>query len=727
MTALLLGLALSGVRSVPAQPYRWKSVQIVGGGFVDGIVFHPHQRGLRYARTDIGGAYRWDDGRRQWIPLLDWLGLEDVNLMGVESIALDPCDPNRLYLACGMYTNASSPNAAILRSTDRGRTFQRADLPFKMGGNENGRGNGERLAVDPSSNNVLFFGSRNAGLWRSSDFAKSWSQVTGFPSVPSAGVGIVSVLFDPHGDRPSGHAPSRTVYAAVSASSQTNLFRSRDAGVTWMDIPGEPIQYRPTRMVLVSDGNLFITYGSSAGPSRMRDGAVWRLDTRTDRWTDITPDKPDPTNRPFGYAAVSVQTDDPKVLVVSSFYRPGGEEIFRSTDSGATWKPVFHQGGGAYDYSLAPYVSKTPIHWLFDLEIDPNSRDHAIFTTGYGGYETFDLSDVDRGRPTKWQVMSKGIEETVALELVSPSLGEAHLVTGIGDYGGFVHWNLDKPSPEGTCDNPRFGNTTGIACAPLDPKVMVRVGRAAGQSTGGNIGYSLDGGRTWQPPPSTPQPSSGSGRVAISANGKTWIWTPQRSVPYRTDDQGRSWRACSGLAANTRLIADPIDPLKFYGVDLFGGTLFESDDGGRSFSSSALELPGGLPKPGGDRFDNRGGQDKIYATPGREGDLWLAAFDGLYHSPRRGSWTRIDGVERIQAFGFGKAAPSSGDPAIYLCGVVKGVRAIFRSDDFGSDWTRINDDRHQWGLVLQIAGDPRLYGRVYVGTHGRGVLYGDPR
>ena len=34
-----------------AQPYTWKSVQIVGGGFVDGIVFHPTAKGVRYART----------------------------------------------------------------------------------------------------------------------------------------------------------------------------------------------------------------------------------------------------------------------------------------------------------------------------------------------------------------------------------------------------------------------------------------------------------------------------------------------------------------------------------------------------------------------------------------------------------------------------------------------------------------------------------------------------
>jgi photosystem II stability/assembly factor-like uncharacterized protein len=99
----------------------------------------------------------------------------------------------------------------------------------------------------------------------------------------------------------------------------------------------------------------------------------------------------------------------------------------------------------------------------------------------------------------------------------------------------------------------------------------------------------------------------------------------------------------------------------------------------------------------------------------------------LYRSTDGGkTFVRLSGVQEIHAFGFGKAAPRADYPALYLVGVVDGVRGIFRSDNAARSWVRINDDQHQWGLVLHITGDPKQYGRVYVGTHGRGVVYGDP-
>jgi hypothetical protein len=58
----------------PSGPYAWKNVIIKGGGFVSGIVMSPAMPGLVFARTDVGGAYRFDPASGRWAPLTDWVG-----------------------------------------------------------------------------------------------------------------------------------------------------------------------------------------------------------------------------------------------------------------------------------------------------------------------------------------------------------------------------------------------------------------------------------------------------------------------------------------------------------------------------------------------------------------------------------------------------------------------------------------------------------------------------
>ena len=244
-TILSMSLAAATVQpaELPAEPYVWRNVVIGGGGFVTGIIFHPRQKDLMYGRTDIGGAYRWDAAAQNWIAITDWIGIDDINLTGIESLALDPSDPNRLYLAAGTY---SRNRAAMLRSDDQGRSFKRTNVPFSMGANEAGRFNGERLAVDPNLGEILFFGSRRDGLWKSVDRGETWQKVESFPktnpeqppsteSRPRPGgsfqqpAGIVCVLFDPASGKPG--RPTPVLYAAVSTI-ETNLFRSTDSGAT---------------------------------------------------------------------------------------------------------------------------------------------------------------------------------------------------------------------------------------------------------------------------------------------------------------------------------------------------------------------------------------------------------------------------------------------------------------------------------------------------------------
>lgn len=740
---LLAGACVQLAQAAPptATPYAWRPVAIVGGGFVDGIVFHPAVPGLAYARTDMGGAYRRDSATGRWQPLLDWLPLSEVNLMGVESLAVDPHNPDALYLACGTYTNPAVPNGALLRSLDRGKSFQRTELPFKLGGNEGGRGNGERLAVDPNDGRVLYLASRLAGLWRSSDAAASFQRANAFPDSawqrndsdgPPPGWGgsdgkasINFVLFDPASG--ARGQPSRTIYAGVSVVGRPSLWRSADAGASWQPVPGAPTTHRPMRAALASDGKLYIAYASEPGPHRMKDGSVWRYDISEKAWADITPEKPSATE-PFGYATVAVDASNPQRLLASTAGRGRGDELFRSTDGGKTWKPLFTQA--QFNASGAPYVADTHLHWLYDVKIASSNPDHAIFTTGYGGWETLDLTQADGAKPTHWRVMASGIEETVALALHSPTQG-VPLVTAIGDYSGFVHADLDQPAP-GNPKPPFFGNTHDVTGAELAPEVMVRIGKPRDGHK--NLGYSLDGGKTWREPATVPDPKSSDGFIAVSADGQSWVWTPKGGMPQVSHDRGDSWTAVKGLPAGTRVVADRVNPRRFHAMALFDDKRFTSDDGGTTFSALPLALPDGPVTRAAagsnnhsNRGDDRGGQDRLYATPGREGDLWLAAFHGLYRAGDGQAFKRLPAVSQLHAFGFGRAAPGAKEAALYLVGSVAGQYGVFRSIDGAASWQRINDDAHQWGLILQISGDPKVFGRVYVGTHGRGVQYGDPR
>lgn len=123
---------------------------------------------------------------------------------------------------------------------------------------------------------------------------------------------------------------------------------------------------------------------------------------------------------------------------------------------------------------------------------------------------------------------------------------------------------------------------------------------------------------------------------------------------------------------------------------------------------------------------------RFQAVPGIAGDIRLAGGKtggvyGMWRSTDGGStFTQLTGVDEADNVGFGKAAPHRSYPAVYTSAKVRGVRGIFRSDDGGRRWTRLNDDRNQWAWTgAVVIGDPRVYGRVYVGANGRGIIVGD--
>ncbi|HXR46459.1 MAG TPA: xyloglucanase [Candidatus Limnocylindrales bacterium] len=732
---LLCGPTMMEAQPPPAESYSWHNVAIGGGGFVTGIVFHPRQKGLIYARTDVGGAYRWDDTTQRWIPLTDWIGPADVNFTGIESLAVDPSDPNRVYLAAGTYTRGQ---AAILRSDDQGRTFQRAEVPFKMGANEIGRFNGERLAVDPNQGKILFFGSREDGLWRSADRGATWQKVAGFPNIqsgpdPADGprrrswfrqepVGIVCVLFDPASSHPG--SPAQQIYVAVSTA-KTNLYRSTDGGITWQAVANQPVGLCPNHLVLSPDGLLYLSYGKEPGPNIMTDGAIRKFDPKNGVWSDITPVKPATADQTFGYGAVAVDAQHPATIMATTFchWKPH-DEVFRSTNGGATWTQLWNDDT-EWDHSSAPYTKSRNPHWMGVIEINPFNPDQVLFTTGYGIWSCVNATAADSDQPTRWVFLDRGLEETVPLALISPPEG-AHLLSGVGDIDGFQHDNLTDSPPE-TFAGPRFGNTEDLSFAWEKPQVMARTGTASGHDTGVCAAYSLDDGTTWTAFANNPADDPSAGSITISADGAIFVWTPRRNPPYYTVNYGTNWIACKGLATGSQVVADTVNPSRFYAFDSRTGKLLVSTNSAADFSISATTLP--AVEGFGAGFGGSGGAGAVlYATPGYEGDLWIAFHaNGLYHCAHGGmTFKKVEGAREANSLGFGKAAPGNKYPSLYLAGQADQLQAIFRSDDAGQTWVRINDDQHQFGWINHVTGDPRIYGRVYFGTAGRGIIYGDP-
>ncbi len=736
----LLNQGSGWAQSVGSEPYAWRNVTIGGGGFVTGLLFHPREKNLLYARTDVGGAYRSDDAGKLWIPITDWIG--EMDFTGIESFAVDPMDPDRIYLAAGIY---SGTRAAILRSADRGRTWQQTEVPFKMGGNEAGRFNGERLAVDPHDGKILFFGSRRDGLWRSEDSGVSWKKIEGFPQIETAdgpefttrtnttprfrgnfrpqAVGIVFVQFDPR----NGEAgkPTPVIYAGVSTAG-TNFFRSDDGGKNWTPVPGQPLGLRPNHAALSPDGTLYLTYGREAGPNTMAGGAVWKFVPSTGAWTEITPLKSPGDTRAevvpvslqsgderFGYGAVAVDAQHPSDIVVTTFahWHPH-DEVFRSTDGGASWVALLK--GAQWDYSNAPYTEKSTPHWMGSIQIDPFDSNHVLFTTGYGIWNCNDLAGAQKS--THWNFACAGFEETVPLALISPPDG-AHLLSGVGDIDGFRHDDLDASPATGTFAGPRFSNTEDLTYAGQRPAIIARTGMG-GDGVHGAI--STNGGKNWVAFKSEPS-GRGGGTIALSADGATIAWTLRGSEPSVSTDGGAHWTACAGLPQGARVTADPVKALCFYSFNSQSGKVLVSTNRAASFQETSATIDGA------DRFDFRSAPT-ILAMPDAEGDLWLVFRErGLFHSTNGGvSFEKIQSVKDAHSLGFGKPAAGKKGSTLYLAGKIENVAGFFRSTDLGATWVRINDEQHQFGAINHVTGDPRIFGRVYLGTSGRGIIYGNP-
>jgi hypothetical protein len=466
----------------------------------------------------------------------------------------------------------------------------------------------------------------------------------------------------------------------------------------------------------------------------------------------------------YGYSGIAAAAAVPGLLVVSSINKEDGDCIFRSRDYGKTWEVIL------YDLEKGKMEFRTSymrpehngghnlIHWLTDLKINPFDPEELWFNTGTGVFRCKNLLE-DTVVFSDW---CDGIEETVHLNLYSPPQGEVKLIDILGDLGGFAFRKLDEP-----CRN-SFDDANGnryITCINADysdenPNVILVTPRGnwTGRTKGGLI-RSEDQGRCFRRLPMPfgisekidralghiEHPNVNSGWVALSPDTENVVWSVAENIFLPADmvlvsnDGGEHFAQAkvfdlSGkrISSGMKVFSDRMDSSLFYGF----GEHFEfyiSPDGGRTFRQRAL--PAGTPDVDfslidcANKTEVRGecGKQGVFYLALKEHGLWKLHYD---KKTDRITLTKLSKEgDTFYRMGLGVIRPGGSyyqeDKAIYTAARIDGIYGFYRSTDDGQSFVRLNTDRQMYGEVNSIEGDSQQYGRFYIATGSRGVLYGE--
>ncbi|KAI2617762.1 glycoside hydrolase family 74 protein [Hypoxylon sp. NC1633] len=715
--------------------FTWQNVKIGGGGgFVPGIVFHPTAKGVAYARTDIGGLYRLNSDDDSWTAVTDGIADNDNwHNWGIDAVALDPQDENVVYAAAGMYTNDWDPKpGSIIRSSDKGATWEIASLPFKVGGNMPGRGMGERLAVDPANSDILYFGARSGnGLWKSTDGGKTFSKVSSFTAIGTFipdpndvggyngdNQGLAFVTFDSTSGTTSG--ATKRIFVGTADNTTASVYVSEDAGATWNPVEGQPGTYFPHKCVLQPEEKaLYLTYSDGTGPYDGNLGSVYRYDITTAAWKDITPVSGGDLY--FGFGGLGVDMQKPGTIVVASLnsWWPDAQ-IFRSTNSGTTWSKIWawtsYPDMNLYyglSTSKAPWIKSgfidadtKDLGWMIEaLVIDPLDSDHWLYSTGLTVFGGHDLTKWDTAHNVSIQSLADGIEEFAVQDLVSPP-GGSELLAAVGDDSGFTFKDTAslRSSPGTPWMNPIWSTSSSVDYAGASVKNIVRIGNTAGSQ---QVAVSSDGGVSWNVY-SGADTSMNGGTVAYSANADTVVWSTASSGVQRSQYQS-AFSAVSSLPSSAVIASDKQNNTIFYGGS--GAGFYVSINTGTSFSKAGA-------------LGSATAVRDIAAHPTKAGDVWVSTDAGIFHSTDFGtSFTQVStALKNTYQVALGLGSGSTWN--VYAFGTGSAGAKLYGSADNGASWTDIQGGQG-FGSIdsCKLAGSGTTAGQVYVGTNGRGVFH----
>ena len=756
-TAAPLAIPVSAASQDISNTMSWDPVRIGGGGFVSGIVTGQN---AMYARTDVGGAYRYNYQTDSWEQLFGFLNEAERGFLSVDAMAIDPTDDDTVYFLCGC-AYFSDARTVIFKTTDGGDTFTQVDVTdmIQVHGNGNGRQTGESIAVDPDNPNIIYAGgdvtAGDSALIKSTDGGKTWKPVMSYDALglfdsttkwPTWTDHVARCLDAGEYNTQNGvcsiYIYDGKVYVGASTTGQYSMVVADVADDEFTDLSSKlSSDTYPARITGDGQGNLYFAYqGTVVVGNGGSAGGIFKYNTQTGAVTDISPVI-------GGFSEAHVDPSNPNRIVTSTCglwysqmwqewddeHGPAwGDRFFKSEDGGATWTEMTPGNTAGWNQPLISeylqdggyaWIRDKAIHWVGSIVIDPANPDRIHITSGNGVFSCDNTwADVPQ-----FYFHPDGIEEVVALDMVSVPGGAAY--SAIGDYDGFIHTDATEIP---TQYQPNIGSTSGIAYCPSNPKIMARVGQNDAKGY-----YSKDGGSTW----TEMNFAYSGGKIAITelTDGSYRIINSSSSgsaLSY-SDDFGGSWTACSGIngSKQTYPMVDLNDPSIVYASGVKHNDYWASDptkteptleeshysfyisqDYGATFTETVVSRY--------DMCDHTG--DMAYVTD--DTIAMAVGWYGMYLITEQGTNIEKTDVFYAKTVGYGAPEKAGGVNTLYIYGkpTEADVEGIYRSTDMGKTWVCINTDSLYGGTGNGnfLVGDMNTFGTVYLSTVGCGIIRG---
>ncbi len=382
-------------------------------------------------------------------------------------------------------------------------------------------------------------------------------------------------------------------------------------------------------------------------------------------------------------SAVEGVPGDPNTFYIGT---PGGG-VWKTTDAGRVWKPIFDDVHVASIGAVAVSRSNPNVVYVGTGEE----------TAGNGVYKSSDAG-------ATWT--QAGLQEThvIGAVAIDPANPDIVLVAAMGDRLPGPARGVFRTTDGGrTWTKVLYKDETlgapALAMEPGNPRSVYAVlapprGMPAKDPIPSQIYKSTDEGVTWTPLAGQGLPTSAMGRIAVACAGPSGrVFAIDRDGLFRSDDGGATWQRST---TDPRIVAGGVvgDPSNADVIYVTQTSLYRSADGGRTFTAIAGA-------PSGDDY-------RLLWVDARDGRRLLAGVDQGAQISVNGGETWGDWYNQPTGQLYHVSTDNAFPYRVYAAQQDSGTVAIPSRSDFGEisfrDWYSIGG--FEFGFIVPNPSDP---------------------